>query len=212
MIGLSVNGADRVAAKVRAAGPDLQRAQVAGVKRASAMIERALKLEMTQQGGYDAFWGKTGSPGDGLAARTGRTRASVTGGGVAFRVGDRVVGAVGSKEPHLKLHEDGATVRGTSPAGYGRIPTAAAQTGAGVDRWAGTSIRNIPGAFLLRSKAGRLWAAVNSNRQLQLLYLLVKSVTLKPRHIFGRVAREQSPKVVETMRAEITLTVARANA
>jgi hypothetical protein len=211
VIGLSVTGADRAARNLARAKARVLTAQEAGVRRSTLMIERALKLEMTQAAEMDAFWGKKGSAGDGLSARTGRTRASVTGGGTSLRVGDRVVGAVGSKEKHLKLHESGGTVRGTSPQGYARVPTAAAQTGAGVDRWAGMSIRDIPGAFLMRSATGRLWAAMGAGNRLRFLYLLVKSVTLKPRHIFERVKRQNEPRVVELMRSEVAVVVREAN-
>lgn len=212
MIGVSVKGADRAAANLKTASREVLTAQEVGVRRSTALIERSLKLELSERGGQDAFWGKTGSPGSGLAVRTGRTRASVTGGGASFRVGDRVVGVVGSKEVHLKLHEDGATVPGTSPRGYARIPTGAAQTGAGADRWAGTSIRNIPGAFLLQSKTGRLWAAMRSGNRLTLLYLLVKSVHLRARSIFQRISRKETPNVVAIMKQQISLVVNKANA
>lgn len=210
MIGLSVKGADKTIANLKGARAGIPVAQDRGVRRGVTIVERALKLEMNKKGQMDAFWGKKGDPGNGLATRTGRTHASITGN--AFRVGERVVGVVGSKEQHLKLHEDGAVVKGTSPKGYARIPTAAAQTGAGVDRNAGRSIRDIPGAFLFQSKAGKLWAAVRSGKSaLQLLYLLVKSVTLKPRAIFARVRTQQTPSVVEAMRSEVTLVVNKAN-
>lgn len=209
MIGVSVKGAERAAANLKAAQQGVRDAQLAGTRRATVLVERALKREMTQPGVADAFWGKKGSAGDGLAVRSGRTRASVS--GAAYRVGERVTGVVGSKEKHLKLHEDGGVVRGTSPKGYARIPTAAALTQAGVDRNAGQSIRAIPGAFLFTSKSGRLWAAVRTNRRLVLLYLLVKSVTLRARNIFSRIARSETPRVVEALRSEVALSVQRAN-
>lgn len=211
MIGLTVRGADKVATGLRAARAGVLTAQERGVRRATVLVERALKLELSHKGEVDAFWGKRGAPGDGLAVRSGRTRASITGGGTSYRVGDRVVGAVGSRDRHLVDHEGGATVRGTSPKGFARIPTAAAQTGAGVDRNAGRSILAIPGAFLFTSKTGRLWAAVSQNKRLVLLYLLVKSFTLRPRRIFARVRREQEPHATEAMRAEVSLVVQKAN-
>lgn len=239
MIGLSVKGADTVAARLRAARQGVLTAQEAGVRRATVLVERALKLELSHKAESDTFWGKKGAADDGLAVRTGRTRAGITGGGTSYRVGDRVVGAVGSRDRHLVDHETGATVRGTSPKGFARIPTAAAQTGAGVDRNAGRSIRDIPGAFLFRSHTGTLWAAVRTfgsgakqirgkDRRaaflsaqaghigaykggLMLLYLLVKSVRLRARHIFARVRREQEPRATEAMRSEVVLVVQQAN-
>ena len=237
MIGMTVTGAERVAANLKGASAGAPGAQERGVRRGVSLIERALKREMSKAGEMDAFWGKQGAAGNGLAARTGRTLASIT--GSVFKVAERVVGAVGSKAPHLKLHEDGATVQGTSPGGYHRIATAAAKTGAGVDRNTGRSIRDIPGSFLFRSAKGSLWAAVRTfgsgakqisgkvrraaffgaqaalvgatKGGLVLLYLLVKSVTLRPRSIFARVRREQERPVVEAVRAEVSLVVQKAN-
>jgi len=212
MIGVTVNGARAVAANLKQASIDLRKAQDKGVMLASLSVERALKLEMTGAERRDPFWGRLGAPGDKLGRRSGRTVQSVTGGGRAYRVGPLVTAAVGSAEKHLKLHEDGATVRGTSPKGYNRIPTAAAQTGAGVDRWLGTSIRTIPGAFLFRSKAGKLWAAMRNGRgPLVLLYLLVREVVLRPRRIFSRVAVAQKPLVDRIIGAEISVAIAKAN-
>lgn len=210
MIGLSVRGASESAAKLRRASSQLREGQLRGTRTAVALVQRAVRLEMTGRASMDPFWGKGGAEGNQLAVRTGRTRASVTGN--TFRYGDRAVGVVGSKEAHLKLHESGGTVQGTSPKGYARIPTAAAKTAAGVDRNAGRSIRDIPGAFLFTSKSGRLWAAVRRERTMQLLYLLVHEVKLRPRGIFSRVAREQSPRVVQAMQAEVALVVRGANA
>lgn len=210
MIGLSVRGADKVASRLRGAARDVRSAQELGVRRGTLLVDRALKLELSEKGGQDAFWGKTGSPGDGLAVRSGRTRASVASN--VFRYGDRVVGVVGSKEAHLKQHESGATVPGTSPRGYARIPTAAAQTPSGVDRNAGRSIRDIPGAFLFTSRTGKLWAAVRADKRLELLYLLVKQVRLRARRIFERTASRQTSHVADAMRSEVSLVVRRANA
>lgn len=238
MIGLTVTGGQRVADNLRTAKGALRSAQQSGVRRSVAIVQRALRTEMSEQGAMDPFWGKKGSRGDGLATRTGRTRASIT--GATFTVGERVVGVVGSKEPHLKQHEDGGTVRGGSPRGFNRVPTAAALTPAGVDRNAGRSIRDIPGTFLFRSARGHLWAAVRTygsgakmirGKQaranffsaqsgmvgkttggLVLLYLLVRQITLKPRRIFDRVRKQSQPQVIETMRADVSLVVQRANA
>jgi len=210
MIGVTVTGVDKVTKNLRGARAGTGPATARGVRMGVAIVERALKMEMTKKGEMDAFWGKQGAGDDGLAVRTGRTRASVT--GAQFRSGDTYVGVVGSKEKHLKDHEDGATLQGTSPAGYHRIPTAAAKTPAGVDRNAGRSIRNIPGAFLFTSKAGNLWAAMRNNAgPLVLLYMLVKSITLRPRKIFARVRREQQAPVVEALRSQVSIVVAQAN-
>ena len=237
MMGVSITGTDKTLANLKGAKNSLPAAQERGVRKGVALVERALKLELSQKGEMDAFWGKQGSSGDGLAVRTGRTRAGIT--GATLRHGTEVVGVVGSKDKHLKDHEEGATIAGGSPGGFHRIPTAAAKTAAGVDRNAGRSIRNIPGAFLFRSSAGSLWAAVRtfgsgatmvrgkerraafkesqaarvgaSTGGLMLLYLLVRSVTLRGRNIFARVRREQQGPVVEAVGREVAVVVQRAN-
>lgn len=215
MIGVSVTGASEVRRRLAKAVPDLRSAQERGVSRASILVGRELRLELTSPASSHPFWGRVGSTGTGLSVRSGKTRSSVSGGGRIFRSGDIVTSAVGSGEKHLKDHEDGGTFAGKSPAGYARVPTALAQTAAGVDRWTGMSIRDIPGAFLLRSKAGKLWAARNAggrnSQRVELLYLLVKSIHLKPKRIFGRVAERMRPQVVRLIGAEASVVVGRAN-
>lgn len=215
MVGVSVSGVERVKGNVDRAKMRLKTAQEVGVKRASVLVSRMLREEMTQPARTDSFWGKQGAQGLGLAVRSGHTRASVTGGGQIMRIGDRVMAAVGSPEQHLLDHENGGTFGGKSPRGFHRIPTREAQTAAGVDRYAGASIRDIPGSFLLRSLGGKLWAAVRAggakSQRVRLLYLLVRSITLKPRKIFARVSAKAAPQVVGGMRLEVAQVVAEAN-
>lgn len=215
MIGLTVNGARQVADRMKRAVTDVRKAQDQGIRLASIKVERDLKLEVSAQGGRDAFWGKTGASGNQLAVRSGRTRQSIVGGGRVYRVGNSVSAAVGTAEQHMKRHEDGGTFQGTSPKGYSRIPTGAAQTGAGVDRWIGKSIRDIPGASLFTSKAGKLWAATRAagaRGKLVLLYLLVKQITLRPRKIFARVRDREQGAVAKIVGAEISVACGKANA
>jgi len=215
MIGVSVRGIETTQRNLARAGQELRGAQERGVSKASKLVSIELKQELTSPAASSPFWGRIGSTGSGLSVRSGLTRASITGGGRIFRSNDIVTSAVGSAQKHLKDHEDGGVFPGRSPKGFARVPTAAAQTAAGVDRYAGQSIRDIPGSFLLRSKTGRLWAARNAggrnSARVELLYLLVKSVRLKPKHIFGRVADRSRPKVVQLIGAEASLVVGRAN-
>lgn len=212
MIGVSVQGADRVRANLARGSSRLRSGQEAGVKRASILVSRLLREEMTQDAVSDPFWGKRNSGGDGLSVRTGHTRASVTGGGTIFRVGTSVMAAVGSAMKHLLDHERGGTFSGSSPRGFHRIPTAAAQTAAGADKYAGRSILDIQGSFLMRSLGGRLWAAINNGkRAVTLLYLLVRSITLKPRRLFARTSAKAAPQVVGGLRLEVSAAVAEAN-
>lgn len=211
MIGVSVTGVQHVRGNLTRARTGIRTAQERGVAKSSLLVSRMLKLELSQPGGNDAFWGKTGSRGDGLAVRSGHTRAGITPGGSVIRMGDNVVAAVGSASEALKRHEKGGTFSGTSPKGFHRIPTREAQTAAGVDRNAGQSIRNIAGAFLVRTMSGRLWAAIAKGKSLVLLYLLVKSITLKPRHIFQRTRDKASPQVTALVGNAVALVVHEAN-
>jgi len=216
MIGVSVKGAGKALRNLAAAPKSLRLETEGAMRRSVLLVRRMLSTEMTAPENRDAFWGKKGASGNGLSTRSGKTRASLTAGTRIYRNGRTLVGVVGSAEKHLKLHEDGGTVHGTSPRGYLRIPTAAAQTAAGVDRFAGKSIKDIPGAFLHRTKQGRLWAVrprggPRSGR-IEFLYLLLKTVRMRPRRIFARTRDTSRPQVVEITRGAIRTVVQKANA
>lgn len=215
MIGVSVISPEKVVESLLLSGKRVMSATEAGVRRSTALIERALKQEMTGPKREDAFWGVTGATTQGLTVRSGRTRASVTGGGTSLRHGDEVIGAVGSGEAHLKRLEDGGTFAGTSPAGFARIPTAAAQTPSGVERpeFAGRSLREVQDVFLIRTKTGRLWAARNAggarSQRVDLLYLLVRSVTIKPHKVFERTRIAKTAEVNAIIAAEVSVGLAK---
>lgn len=212
MIALKVEGLEHVRENLSKARTNMLLAQEVGIKRASVLVSRELKLQLSEQGGHHPFWGTTGSKGDGLSPRTGKTRASISGGGQIYRTGNIVTATVGSPGAHLKQHEEGGPLKGGSPGGFHRIPTALAQTGAGADKYAGQSIKNIAGAFLQRTMSGRLWAMIARGKsRVDLLYLLVKNVTLKPRHIFGRTRAKMQAPVREAMYGEVSLVVQQAN-
>jgi len=214
MIGVSVRGAAKTLRNLAGAAKNVRLESERAMARSVVLVRRMLTLEMTAPENRDAFWGKKGASGNGLSVRSGKTRASLTPGTRIYRNGAALIGVVGSAEKHLKLHEDGGVLRGTSPKGYLRIPTAAAQTAAGVDRWAGRSIRDIPGAFLFKSQAGNLWAALHRGKgsPLELLYLLKKSARMRPRRIFARTRDASRPQVIELTRGAIRTVVQKANA
>lgn len=211
MIGVAVKGAERVSAKLRTASDDVRRGAESSMRQATLIVRRRLTLELTGPETRHAFWGKVGSRGNKLSVRSGKTRASLTPGTRVFRSGTTLVGVVGSAEKHLRLHEDGATISGSSPKGYLRIPTGAAQTAAGVDRWAGRSIRDIPGAFLFKSKRGNLWAAVRRGGSLVLLYLLKKIARMRARKIFARTRDASREDVKRVTNDTVSATVRKAN-
>lgn len=212
MIGVAVKGTEKVAARLAQLAEDGRRESEVAMRKATLVVQRALALEMTAPEARDSFWGKVGAKGLGLSVRSGKTRASLTPGTRVFRTGTLLTGVVGSSEKHLRLHEDGGIISGTSPKGYLRIPTAAAQTSAGVDRYAGRSIRDIPGAFLMKAKSGNLWAALRRGKEVVLLYLLKKQVRMKPRRIFARTAQGTKLAVLELTHNSVSAVVRKANA
>lgn len=90
----------------------------------------------------DPFWGATGTGSPfGLGIRTGKTRQRITGGEQAYVAGDGTLYAfIASPDGYMKTLEEGGTV-----TGHFAIPTAAAQTPAGADRWPGGG---PPGSFV----------------------------------------------------------------
>lgn len=215
MIGLAVSGIEKVQGNLKRAAAEAKAATEAAMKRATIIVGRNLREELTAPESRDAFWGKVGARGLGLSRRSGKTAASITAGTRVYRVGESVVGVVGSAERHLKLHEDGGTVSGSSPKGYHRIPTAMAQTAAGVDRNAGRSIKGMPGVFLIRTSKGKLWAVRQAggkrSSRMEFLYLFVKSVKYKARHIFARMATKSQPEVSRVTKDQVAAVVRKAN-
>jgi len=106
---------------------------------------------------------------------------------------------------------------------YLRIPLAAAQTPQGVDRFKNTSIRSIPGAFLLRTLGGKLFAVrqrssrdgagnvTGRNRGLEFLYYLVRNIKVRGRHVFEASRRDVEPQVAALYRNLTTRVVRTAN-
>ncbi len=161
----------------------LRQAQVQAMSVAVVMVEADLKTNsFTGKRGSDPFWGVTGAAGDALGVRSGHTRRSIVSRVFTLGAGAVVTGTVGSPLKYMKLHEEGGTVHGKP---WLRIPTKTMQTPAGVDRMAGRSIRSITEAFLLKSKAGKLWSVIRDRAgQLVFLYLLVRSVRMRARRPF----------------------------
>lgn len=208
MIGARVIGADLVARKLERLGRELDAAEKNLAVKGSLLVRKLLGKRLTGRAPSDPFWGKGSPSGAFLGSRTGGTRGRLSPGGVAIKVAGRWQAAVGSPDAHMAMHETGGTIQGRQ---FLRIPTAAAQTAGGQDRNAGRSIRNVPGLFLFRSEAGKLWAAVREADRLTLLYLLVRSVTLRGRGIFAATEREARPQIAALGNAEVRIVTARAN-
>ena len=163
------------------------------VERETLLLERDVKQKsLTGAKGSHPLWGVTGASGDTLGARSGFTRRSVV--RRVFEVQGAIIGSVGSPQPQVKLHEHGGV---TGPA---RIPTAAMQTPAGVDRHAGISARSIPGLFLFRSRAGNLWAAMRQGPRLVLAYLFKPSVRHRARKMLTRALERRTAPMIASAR------------
>lgn len=191
-ISVQVKGAKETQARLARASASYDQIAQSAVRMASILMRRKLVQRMTGKfAGRDPFWGKRSPAGAYLGARSGQTRVRLSPGGVVFRRGDTWTSTVGSPDPHVRLHEHGGIVRGGSPKGFLRIPTAVMQTPAGVDRLTGQSAKALGNTFFLRSKAGNLWIATRGRRkELVLLYLLRRFATYRPRGIFAAVHQE----------------------
>lgn len=210
MIALSVVGADKVEANLATLVAELPTAIERGVARASVQVHAALKLQLSGTGTSDPFFGRRGAVSPLLGVRTGATRARLSPGGRVYRRGNDIFSAVGSPDAHVVAHDEGATITGNP---YLRIPLAAAQTPAGQDRNVGHSVRGLPGLFVIKSRAGNLFLVrrVGKRGRLEFLYLLKRSVTLKPRHMFEVVAARMQPVVEASVGGQVSASVRRAS-
>jgi hypothetical protein len=186
-----VRGLSECERNLKAASAQARVASQRSVAAAGMLVLRELKQRMSGTPGRDAFWGRTGGQGDTLGARTGGTRNRLQGGRV-MGSGDSYWTAVGSPDQHVKRAEEGGDL---STGGFFRIPTAAAQTGAGVDRLAGQSIKGRSGYALIRSKTGKLWGVFMQARKWTLMYLFVKRITIRGRHVFAGTRSVSEPRV-----------------
>lgn len=211
MIGATVTKTGRFVNDPKELVRDLQTGTEKALRRAGLIVRQRLREKMTQDAGSDPFWGRRTTLA-GLIVRTGGTRQRLSAAGRIFRAGNVMSTAIGSPDEHVRQLEEGGTVGPPPGFQYLRIPTASAQTDRGADRWAGSSIRSIPGAFLRRFKTGRLWALRSKGKNgVELLYLLVRSYTTRGRHMFADTKRETEPAVLREMNGQVSLVVAKAN-
>lgn len=211
-ISITITGIEPTIANLQGLERDLPRVQQEIVRDASLLTHRRVVERMSDRGGSDPFLGRTGGVGNTLAVRSGQSRARITPGGRVLQAGDVAFAVVGSPDPHVAFLEEGGTIYGRQ---YLRIPLASAQTAQGVDRNAGRSLRDIPGLVFVRSHRGKLFAGIEKggprSRRFTFLYLLVPSVTLRGRHIFGDTQREVEPEIGRITEGRIRALVARAN-
>lgn len=219
MIGIQVTGATETAQRLARGAAEGVRGIERELNAAAVLLHAAVRKRMSDGGGRHPFFGRTGGRGDTLSARSGGSRRRILL-GRARNIAGTMTASVGSPDRHIRFLEQGGPVIGKP---YLRIPLAAAQTPQGVDRWAGTSIRQIPGAFLLRTLGGKLFAVRQSssrgadgavtgrNRGLEFLYYLVRNIHVRGRHVFEASRREVEPQVAALYRGLVSRVVRTAN-
>lgn len=208
MIAIQVKGAEAIEKRLQNAMGDMSRAVERAVARGGLEALRVLKVRMSGKPTSDPFWGRGGAYGDFLGHISGGTVNRLVGGQV-LRHGDVVTTSVGSQDRHLLAHEEGGTF--SSGSGFFRIPTAAAKTPKGEDRLKGKSIRGQPGMILMKGATGKLWGVLHKGKKWTLMYLFVKSIKLRGRHIFARSREDVRPKLEQIGLVEVQAVVRRAN-
>lgn len=196
-IAISTIGLPRTASNLARAANDLPNDTSRSLQRSALLLQRMLRARVSAPAGRHPFWGKSSPFGAALGGRSGKTRQRISVGPLlklpSF-LGSQMSVAVGSEDRHLAFHEKGGTITG-SP--YLRIPTAAAQTAAGVDINQGRSVRGVAGYRIIKSKAGNLWIVRElggaNTRRLEFMYLLKRSVRMRPRMIFAVSKMEVEP-------------------
>lgn len=215
MISVTTRGGKETAARLGRAVGETRSALERAVQRSSVLLSRETRLQLSGKGGSDPFLGRKGAAAPFLGVRSGGTRSRITPGGRVYRSGNTYTSAVGSPDAYMKTHEEGGTITPKSSK-FLRIPLAAAQTSAGVDRQAGRGLRSVPDLFVVRTLGGRLLIARNRGRGLnrgrvEFLYLLVRSVTLPARRPFAAVRNRVAPTVNAMTGGEVAVVMGRAN-
>src|SRR5262245_46471028 len=152
--------------------PSLLRQAGEGAMRESLLIISAISHEEYLSGPYPHR----------LQPRTGRLRASMRRGDKdnIFEVrsqGTQVIGTLGTNVPYARIHEVGGIIKPVKGQ-YLAIPTALAKTQRGVVKAEfNRPLRQIPGLFLMRSRAGNLGGYRRRGRRgvLERLFSLVRS-------------------------------------
>lgn len=213
MIGFQVRGAERVAANLARAAADAKQLPAQQLMRAGLLVQRELRARVSAPGFSDQFWGRQGGVGATMTGRSGKTRQRIVVGPVLQMPlpGGGSVGTihVGSPDPHMALQETGGVIQGQQ---YLRIPTAAAQTAAGVDVNAGRSVRGLAGYFVIRTRTGNLWIVRDrGGRVVDFMYLLKRSVRIRARRIFAVTRFHTEPLISRMFGGAVTQVVRVAN-
>lgn len=218
MIVITTRGADKLAVRLTEMAVGVTTMLRQSVERSAALVHRDLKLAMSAPERRDAFWGRVGAYNIGgmVGARTGDMRRRLT--TQTFAQGHTVVAAIGTSAPQAEILEHGGTIHGSPML---RIPTALEQKPSGEDKHHGARMRSVPGYFIWpnkrqraggKMKAKRLWLAKMEGGRLTLRYLLVPSVRIPARHVFGRSMERMAPAVHKLVAGAMALTIRSAHA
>lgn len=217
-VSMKVEGVDAAQKRVGSIGTEADRMGAEVLLKATIELTNVVKRFMTAPKRTDPFWGVQGSAeGFGLVVRSGLTRNAVAFSRQVLRDTDGAQHTfVGHGAPYVAFLEGGGRMNGNP---WLRIPTAAAQTPAGVDRMSGRSARSIPGAFVWPTrrmknfKNGRpknLWIVTAAKGALEFLYMLKRSVVVPPKEVFTRARAAMEPRfreLCERMASELSVKV-----
>lgn len=185
-MGLSVvtRGNKRAQRRLKNSRSTIKRGLTNGIEEATFKVQGRLKRDTLRgRKGRSDLFGVTGAKKHRLGMRSGKTSKSVR--ARVFTRGDVVVGVVGSRSKVLQTHEKGGTIKG-SP--FLRIPTKFSQTGAGIDRNAGRKLsKGTPNTAVFPARSGVLF--IWQVKPLRPLYLLKRSIKLRPRRMFKTTLR-----------------------
>jgi len=164
----------------------------------------------------DPFWGVTGTRNPiGLAPRTGNTRRHVVATGQVYRSGLDIWTFIAHPDVHMRALEAGGVVQGKP---WLKIPTAAVQTPSGAIKQEFSARGKQPGTFIwpnkrtpnLQARIKTLWIArakPGKRGGLQLLWMLKRSVTLKPHRSFATLSTALAPKLLTMGRETLAVVV-----
>lgn len=153
----------------------------------------------------------TSSPVGGYpGVRSGHLRRSITAVGTEVTGRDGLA-AYGTNVRYGRTHEFGAVIR---PKRGKLLAIPLSGLAQSLLIRAGGNVRNIPGLRLIRGKKNLLLVLDVGGRKArtELLFALVPSVTVPARPWAMRSARESAPRMVEAMKAEFRLKLARSGA
>jgi hypothetical protein len=136
-----------------------------------------------------------------VSVRSGQLRRSLDG-TVATWSGEKKMMLVmffGGGVPYARIHEYGGTITPKRAKNLA-VPVGAAKTRAGVARYSGPTSIFAALKFILNKKTGKKLLVRAGRGPLEVLFVLVPSITLPPRLNFGKTFAEEATKVVTAIK------------